>query len=135
MLTLEILKETNETIQVLNAKIEEEKTEINFNKMAIIDWAGRVYKESNKKVTDSYTGGDVYFNMSTNSINERRRENRIASYKEEIARSNDRIEYFKTLITKEERKIEDNYYKSNAVNLPQTAEGLDDLEALFMMEV
>jgi hypothetical protein len=134
MLTLEILKETSETIQILNAKIESEKTEINFNKMAIIDWSGRVYKESNKKVTDSYTGGDVYFNMSTNSINERRRDNRIASYKEEIARSNDRIEYFKTLIAKEERAVEEAYYTANPVTV-ECIDGLDDLEALFMLEV
>ena len=121
----------NQTIKDLYSKIETEKSEINFNKMAIIDWSGRAYKESNKKVTDSHTGGDVYFNMSTNHINEKRRDNRIASYKEEIARSEDRIEYYNTLIVKEERKLEDEYYKANPVILTQTAEGLDDLEALF----
>ena len=114
---------TNEKIQRLEERIFIEEQNIQFNKLAIIDWSNRVYKSSEKKVTDTHTGGDIYYNMSTDFINEKRRQGKIDSYKELIESSENIIEYYKEILEKEITAEQKKYYENN----PEEAFDLEDL--------
>jgi hypothetical protein len=117
-------------IKNLEEKISNEYKKISENEATIADWSSRVYKKSKMTVTDYHTEGDKYFNMSVNSINERRRQRVIVFANEEIKISERNIEKLKEQIAvielNRESKILEEKWKSEGKN-----EGDFDLDLLF----